>query len=920
MTGEKCGNEDEAVTKEKDPLLRGFHPLTSTSGDRGCQEEDQDEDSTNGALSNNFQCEDGKVTEEKKHSWKDTTDSKCEKAASGSKSLFLKQKGRAQNKLVASTGKVAKAAEKVKKSSDERKRSSHSGKGMRGNFSHQRGPRGGKGGPKESLASVQSKIQDQGRDEKEGQKPKVPKKRNSVDNSVGEFEEMAAIDDVVNVLLKWRKKHGIPLCILTNYNYTGICGKRKEIASSSHGEIDIIGFSLHLGVLFVELKAVSPEGSNIKRSLRLAQEQLQRDEIFFLEVNRDWLRDGDIPVIPLIALPYVTCSILAKMGLCNLHKSRVLTKCDMDKFILEPGNWNKFIGIPSKKLVVNRNDYCKLVERFYGYKHFMEAPYSLAKGVKTVGRDMSNIFFAEDQREGIMAENIPYQFVAGGYGTGKSLMLVLKAKEIAKGKLNASDTSQEKSIFMISCTDITVSGKKINIEQPDGSLNHLKRLMGNENHPSPSYFDHIEFLMVKDFFELTPKTEAGEDLAETLANAIKSMASLLPEVHFFFDEIPFKFLKNFKPHIEKLILKIPSIKTFWFSVATHSFRADASDHQNADWVKCECPKNFNFKYLKENLRVPGNTLRLQKQFEKAMDDGHGGTERGHVPPGPKPLLYRVPLCNCQNVQDHWITLGDNCSRRRMTATLRAMFTKLGILVSDQAMATTYREWPSNSITMLLPSVTDTSFENDLSDLLKHSCAELGIDLEDRRYKTQPSGNAANPSHVTGHWEVTCQEQAQAEAPNTEQHVNYPQVPSLVRTLSTESDYGLDSLEKHNNPVSVQDGASTSRQEPTERPKITLTTETGFFNCESYVIISVDLSAMMYCFRGSKVAYSTCGISRCLSQYVHLTWHFKEAKEFFMAQSEFAADLSEKEIEYALRMKPSLEKFLEEGHIVEETVE
>ncbi|PIK51417.1 hypothetical protein BSL78_11694 [Apostichopus japonicus] len=755
------------------------------------------------------------------------------------------------------------------------------------------------------------------------------RKRKSFDKCSGMLGEKQAIDAIAQTLQRWSKVHEVPLCILTNYKYSDINnGEGHKSITLSTGEIDIVIFSRHLGIILIEVKAIHAAGTNLKKGLRKAKEQLEKDERVMFEMNRDWLGDKNIPVTLLLALPYTHCSRLRNIGLCHLDSSRIITKCDLLQVKTDVRKLDKFIGIPkTNEFSIQDNDYCRLVERFYGLTHMIEAPYLLSKGIRAVGSEMFCNLLTEDQWTILNSENIPYQALAGDYGTGKSLMLVLKAREIAKEKIRKKEKRAHKSVFMVSCTDITVDGEHINLDQPDLSMRHLKKLTGSESKASPSYFDHIEYFMAKDFLESTPNLKPGIDLAQTLGAAIQCRASEMSELHFFFDEIPLNLLTKFKEFLEELVKNKEgnklgnSIKTFWFSIATHSFRVDVKNNQDPDWVQSECPKNFNFMYLRQNLRVPFNTKKLHKLFEESMSDGHVDTEMGDIPPGPRPLLYRVPKCVCRMTSAEYVTnpnvncLNCDCSQIRMTQTLSRLFIKLGVLtVRDQLTAKD--KWPG-SIVILLTAVTDSKCEKEASKLLIESCKKLNILVEDKICTTSIAMTTLTEE------KDTCQKQDQEKdlARVDNQNLHVPHV--LTRSLSTGSDNALDFLEGSNISTKPKDESKTTQSTPI-KPNILLTNETAFIGCEAWVLIYVDLNAMLHSFSSSKLGFTTCAISRCLSQYVHLTWHDEEAKSTFkklMESETYKSIVTDSEIEQALNNRPTtLEMFLEQHGIDEEKVE
>ncbi|XP_071836836.1 uncharacterized protein [Apostichopus japonicus] len=769
-------------------------------------------------------------------------------------------------------------------------------------------------------------------EEEHHERVNLDRKRKSFDKCSGMLGEKQAIDDIAQSLQRWSKVHEVPLCILTNYKYSDINNgeghKSITLITLSKGEIDIVIFSRHLGIILIEVKAIHAAGTNLKKGLRKAKEQLEKDEWVMFEMNRDWLGDKNIPVTLLLALPYTHCSRLRNIGLCHLDSSRIITKCDLLQVKTDVRKLDKFIGIPkTNEFSIQDNDYCRLVERFYGLTHMIEAPYLLSKGIRAVGSEMFFSLLTEDQKTLLKSENIPYQALAGDYGTGKSLMLVFKAREIAKEKIQKNERNAHKSVFMVSCTDITVDGEHINLDQPDLSMRHLKKLTGSESKAGRSYFDHIEYFMAKDFLESTPNLKPGIDLAQTLGAAIQCRASEMSELHIFLDEIPLNLLTKFKEFLEELVKDKEgsklgkSIKTFWFSIATHSFRVDVKNNQDPDWVQSECPESFNFMYLRQNLRVPFNTKKLHKLFEESMSDGHVDTEMGDIPPGPRPLLYRVPKCVCRITSSESVTnpnvncLNCDCSQIRMTETLRRLFIKLGVLtVRDQL--TTKDKWPG-SIVMLLTAVTDSKCEKEASKLLIESCNKLNIFVEDKICTTSIAMKTLSKE------KDTCQKQDQEKdlARVDNQNLHVPHV--LTRSLSTGSDNALDFLEGSNISTKPKDESKTTQSTPI-KPNILLTNETAFIGCEAWVLIYVDLNAMLHSFSSSKLGFTTCAISRCLSQYVHFTWHDEEAKSTFkklMESETYKSIVTDSEIEQALNNRPTtLEMFLEQHGIDEEKVE
>ncbi|KAJ8033544.1 hypothetical protein HOLleu_23820 [Holothuria leucospilota] len=735
--------------------------------------------------------------------------------------------------------------------------------------------------------------------------------------SKDDLDESEGIAEAVGILQEWGKAHNVSLCILKNYRYGNLEGILKEFRSTitkSSGDFDILVLSRHLGVILVEMKATQFKSKKqLKRALRKAQDQLNKNKMVLFEINKDWLCPPRVPVISLIAVPNITCQQLQDNGICQRDRQRILSKCMIEFLKTKPKELDKVIGIPNLNYAFNDYEYYSLMARFLSLNNLIKYHCTDEGLIRDTGKKMLGMLLTEAQKSLIQSGGNPFQILAGDYGTGKSLMLTEKAKVIANAYKNLP---QKKKIMLISCTDITVDGKYLNKGQPKDSVEHLRNFIGESaTEREFNYFDHIEFHMIRSFIN----GHSGEDVVEKLEAAIAACASSEDtELHLLFDEIPLKFMRMFKPKIESLLTTYKSvIKTFWVSIATHSFRVTVLSKQDPEWIKDDRPANFEFRYLRKNLRVPGRVLDLQKAIEWFNGDGHVDTRRGDIPLGPMPLLYRVPKCVCPSQSNSILTC--ECSKFRVKETLRRLFIKIGFLQEQPGKSVQSEKVGPSSITMLLFAVESQSFCHDVCKVLSESCKELLIHVEDRTY-IRPDGNGRSEESSSGHYTGSDGEEF---ITGNEGSSNLHSHTADGKKCCSASSPGLGHCQTSSNHKDIKN-EGLHREESHSNQKIVLTTETSFIGCESEVLICVDLNGMLHWYPNSKLAYTTSGISRCLSQYIHLTWMPSEAEQMFREQMEVLiqdGDAEREDTERAFRCKETcLERVLNQILIEEQMVE
>ncbi|KAJ8033549.1 hypothetical protein HOLleu_23828 [Holothuria leucospilota] len=853
-----------------------------------------------------------------------------------------------------------------------------------------------------------------------------PEKRERDEERHGEIE---SIDKVAQSFIEFAKHSGNtmkPLVIIAKYlveDFLKYVGDVGGCVTKEKGDFDILILSPQLGVLCGEIKATTDDACNLLRRMCAASVQCQKCKSIFQEMFRDKIDMYDIPVHGFIALPFVSRGALhfgskgesrnrqSKLQDCPLS-SNILTEEDMESkqnFISWLENMHGGAVDTSDEWVMTKDQYWTLLERFVGFGSKAQIV-SYPKHINDIGDRCFHIPLTDDQRDLVNQKGTEYRFLtlAGDYGTGKSLILVKRAINVAR-EINGNEDRKGK-VIIIACSDICVDGEYLDRKFPEHTVHHLQRLWGSQ------YDNIISLETFGSFTKAASPDLSGAKGMDLLKNAISGSKDKNSELHLMFDEVPAKFVEKMQsPECQEIFSEcLQSVKTLWLVVGSHSYRVWRNSSTDRYVKHCIPSSRFRHVYLNKVLRSPKSVFRVSQEISKQCDDDHQGFLRNDCF-GEKPMLFRVPKCSCEGsrgISRHESRESNPlqcvCIEKRLTLTLKAIFQKIGIFVGDRVVEDGGK-WPGK-VTMLTFGVEDDNLFRDLHSLLIKCCKNISglhfrdtimgesrerdgsvkygqgnqaasewgclgdsFESDDVLHKSDSDSQSSQAvaiggcqgdsfsseddrnccevcsqhNHPVG--ECSCGGTAHPEVSNINSKFSLQENQVLdaegctLSSLDSENSSGdsvvslgvvgqnmadvicsgdtfsceensasNDCTRQDNQAVSVagcgnacmsyeeggdkgkgksktegaqekldcKENAKMDVDSGSDRPQILLTRANYFVGCESHVVICIDLNAMKHWFKNTKVAYSTLAVSRCLSQYIHLTWNEEEAEIMF----------------------------------------
>lgn len=491
-----------------------------------------------------------------------------------------------------------------------------------------------------------------------------------------------AVEKVVDMLQKWAEQESGNMFIFTDYKYTDYLKKINSPSAVTNvdGDHDIMALSESHGVFFIQVKSCE-EGEkdmNVQKKTREAFSQSMKDTFVFLQSNRDLpYVFADLPVYGLVALPNLQDREIEQHKLCLHHRSLVLTNSSL-KSVDVFAAWIKDavqILRPTKlplTAAFSHKDFRELCGRYVGLASAVTVPTSLT-GIHKASRKLRLINLLTPVQKRVRDSDKAFVIISGDSGTGKSLILAAKARQILQKAI--SDNSKC-HVNIVTCTDINDS-LFCALKMSYRSSQQLEVFVNNENginitqfrelHQDKAGRDEDDAPRFK--FKVTP-----EIFAQTILDLTKDEAGI--KRHLFMDEVPFELLKQSREAIDKAIEDVPRGTNVWLSVSTHTYRVKSSRNEDPRWIVESMPSEFHFEYLDLIKRVPMSLFKVIKEIQEITGDGHGEFSKcGHVIGGPKPLLYRLDKCECPP-SEGMDYMACSCVEERTYNTIEKVFNNL----------------------------------------------------------------------------------------------------------------------------------------------------------------------------------------------------------------------------------------------------
>lgn len=485
--------------------------------------------------------------------------------------------------------------------------------------------------------------------------------KNSQSNeSSKERSDLDCNEEVVRALDAWGKKGKEPMLILVEYKMKSYLKnvKRKTKKAKGSGDHDILVLHKNFGVMFLQLKACERDSSckNKRDALKKALVQLDRDVKFFLEMNQDLSYAASLRLIKCVALPNLEKSDLSEIGVCESHKTNILTKDSKST----PGNFTKFLesigfikyDASGDHVSFSSEQFTEMFGRYAGLASLAQRrPY--LRALKDTGLSfnlqLENILLTPQQNALFSAEKRKV-ILLGDFGSGKSVLITKVAERLA----NTSDHDVV-STFIISCASVSRTRMPGVITD---AKEHFVRFLSTDFITKD--LKNVKIKSVKELILCVSQDESETDFQEPIDDETAKTIQLNPEVilkilktiyhqygphkvHVFFDELPF--ISNWNWHIlDSLVDDCPDMYV-WFVLASGTYNLQRG-HDHAMHMQTLLPR-FHVERLQESMRMTQNCYRLYQAMKEYVGiDDSSLTNCGNVVPGPDPLWYPLSECRC----------------------------------------------------------------------------------------------------------------------------------------------------------------------------------------------------------------------------------------------------------------------------------
>lgn len=535
---------------------------------------------------------------------------------------------------------------------------------------------------------------------------------------------------VATVLEKWGVESELKMMILTEMKFSD--HNAKTNLTNYNGDFDVFAISQQLGVIFIQVKGVQGKqdssdvptySQNQRKKIGKAWEQVLKDVAFLRESNRDLPFMLDVPINTFVAVPNLSENDLTELGICKFHKQVILCQSDLED-ITSFSSWmsSRLPLVKGQANVLSNEQYRRICSRYLALVAKVKFPSRSVTIEKTRGL-VSAVKYGESGK--LWAMLTPEQLnavfdqerlklVKGEFGTGKSLVLVMKAKQLATAK----SSGRQCFVYLVTFAGV---GTDVNCYHNTMcfSTTQLRQLMGN----TP---ENVKLCQVSDILKEYDKSyyrETGEwtTITPSLLTTVFEWMSRKhdgKDVHFLFDEVPCYMFESCRDVFKEFPINHPR-SCLWLVLATHSHKPTQFKLDDTQWLKDMKKAGFSVSPLMSSMRIPGEVFQMV-QIIRGNEDAESAKKQrcGHVVPGPKPLVFILPECRCEDNDRALLNCG--CVASRMEATFAKIFNVL-----DH----TGKAIKAESFSIVVGCFVGTIFQNDICKLMWKAFKSIGKELK-----------------------------------------------------------------------------------------------------------------------------------------------------------------------------------------------
>lgn len=524
-----------------------------------------------------------------------------------------------------------------------------------------------------------------------------------------------AVEKVAHIFYVNGKKLMSPMFVISEFKFSNFLHnvaldkENKKDVNVFQGDHDVLVISFKMGIVFIQVKSISTGHTLASwNQVKDGFKQILKDKIAMRAMNRDLPFINEIPIAGFVAVPNVTDEQLTEMNFCEDHRKLLLTKSDLCEETFELWLASTFSSCKhGNENVFSFDDYTKLCSRYVGLASVVKLR-TLSDAISKLGGRVSRGILNPDQNF-CLKHGAQKNILLGDFGTGKSLLLMKKAEEIAKNGGR---------VYVISFSVVSDGSGKVH-DECDNLVPFLRRMLTCEEYIKKnivvnSFLDvlydvgknkclNFPEIPLKFPFQLTP---------DVLCDLMKDIAKD-GEIHFFFDELPLSIglceggwteFESFCEEHESMFV--------WISFATCSFSLKiGEDFCSLEDYGVLPGESFERTHLKRCMRTTRNGFKLIQAVRKFKGDGLGNiTIHGNVVDGPRPLWLEMSSCSCG---DQFKLYECRCvGTRRMKSALSTNLRKI-------------KDVNLNDITILLHD-TSSKMTHFLADAVQDACKALSI--------------------------------------------------------------------------------------------------------------------------------------------------------------------------------------------------
>ncbi|KAJ8032573.1 hypothetical protein HOLleu_26132 [Holothuria leucospilota] len=478
-----------------------------------------------------------------------------------------------------------------------------------------------------------------------------------------------AVGKVIEAFQRCGRSKGLLMFILSNFKYNrylSTAERKTGTVTMVDGDYDILIVCKQFGILFVQVKGCDTDTSNKtkKDALRKAFDQLIRDQMVFLESNRDLnFINHQFPTWGLVAMPFIESQALEELPLCNAHKKLVLTKESLESNTLGQVQLNE------KGSFQTVEDFQALCARYVCLSGPIQ---SLPKAITRASGTFKKLVLTPEQHT-ILKNKNQFQVIKGDFGTGKTLLLCYKARETLA-------EIGDKTVVFVVCADLD-KYSMLHIKIGDSPLiKFIEHFLKNKGETIGN--SKFEVFTLGNLYQQRNehKSDKRIEVTEGLFLSLIEM-KMSPNVNLFIDELPLQLFEKCENNLISLA-RSNNANLVWAAIAAQSSYGNVMQTQssNTDSIR----ERFPCEGLSYNMRNSQSILKLMKYISKYTNENCDiESNSGTAVEGPIPLLVHMEKCSCPDKAQKERSIFCSCLEKRIAKVLEYVLNKLKISVNDK---------------------------------------------------------------------------------------------------------------------------------------------------------------------------------------------------------------------------------------------